>query len=386
MEYFDRALYAVDEWLRFRSGQGSFSLVSKASLGVVWFFIAYVTRFAVNLLIEPQVNPIKHFPVVTVSHKIVLPTVKLFTSAYEQLGLSSMRAGTLAATTVTVIPGIFGFLAWELRSNWKLYAANRSKMLRPVPIGSHGETLPRLLRPGFHSGTVPKLFARLRRAQRHIERHRRFRARAEASVHKQHESAEHVREEVRHFVQRELVALLNQHPAWGDTPLAAGDVELSVTRLIVELSCPAIDPTPARIRFEERSGWILADIQADGWTKRLDDEKSEQLSAALLGLYKIAGVDVVRQQIETAFAPPQPVAMELSPDELIVWPNRRFQQTPLIFDLHEKAPARQPQIGRQPLTLRGLEVEWERWVRAWEHDGHAQPALPPLRLLGVKTP
>ena len=39
----------------------------------VWFFVTYLVRIYVNLLIEPQVNPIKHFPVVTVSHKIILP-------------------------------------------------------------------------------------------------------------------------------------------------------------------------------------------------------------------------------------------------------------------------------------------------------------------------
>ena len=47
----------------------------------------------------------------------------------------------------TVIPGIFGFLAWELKENWKLYRANRPKTLRPVQVGSHGESLARLIAP-----------------------------------------------------------------------------------------------------------------------------------------------------------------------------------------------------------------------------------------------
>ena len=34
--------------------------------------MAYVLRFAVNVLLEPQFNPIKHFPVVTVGHKLLL--------------------------------------------------------------------------------------------------------------------------------------------------------------------------------------------------------------------------------------------------------------------------------------------------------------------------
>ena len=38
------------------------TLGTKAFLGVVWFFVTYVVRFVVTLLVEPQVNPIKHFP------------------------------------------------------------------------------------------------------------------------------------------------------------------------------------------------------------------------------------------------------------------------------------------------------------------------------------
>jgi len=69
LEAVDRLLYAVDEWLRFRTGQSRASLAGKAILGAIWFFVAYVLRIYVILMIEPQVNPIKHFPVVTVSHR-----------------------------------------------------------------------------------------------------------------------------------------------------------------------------------------------------------------------------------------------------------------------------------------------------------------------------
>ena len=71
----ERLLYTVDEWLRFRSGQSNLTLVVKAVLGVIWFYVTYIVRFALTVLIEPQVNPIKHFPVVTVAHKILLPMV-----------------------------------------------------------------------------------------------------------------------------------------------------------------------------------------------------------------------------------------------------------------------------------------------------------------------
>ena len=69
MQLIERLLYTVDEWLRFRSGQSRMMLLAKAGLGVGWFFVAYIIRFCVNLLIEPQLNPLKHIPWVSVSHK-----------------------------------------------------------------------------------------------------------------------------------------------------------------------------------------------------------------------------------------------------------------------------------------------------------------------------
>ncbi len=163
----ERVLYTVDEWLRFRSGQGRAMLIAKAVMGVAWFFVAYFVRFVVNLLIEPQVNPLKHFPWVTAAHKMMWP---LFLSSGLNEFLAS-RLGAPVGDTLffaigTAAPGIVGFLIWEFKENWRLFAANRPKNLRPAIIGTHGETMPRLLRPGIHSGTIPKRFAKLRRAER----------------------------------------------------------------------------------------------------------------------------------------------------------------------------------------------------------------------------
>ncbi|MFP6765695.1 MAG: hypothetical protein VB858_18845, partial [Planctomycetaceae bacterium] len=112
--WFERVLYAVDEWLRFKSGETTLSLAFKAGLGFVWSFVTFVLRFCVNLLIEPQINPIKHFPVVTVSHKLILP---LGLPGGPLSNLLSPIAGSwsdwIAGTTILLIPGIFGFIVWE---------------------------------------------------------------------------------------------------------------------------------------------------------------------------------------------------------------------------------------------------------------------------------
>jgi hypothetical protein len=167
IETVERVLYAVDEWLRFRSGESTATLLFKGVLALAWSAVAFVVRFALNLLVEPQVNPIKHFPVVTVSHKILLPMIPTLAGALQTVfSLETAVAGTIATAVIFCIPGVFGFLVWECKENWRLYAANRPPQLRPVLVGSHGESVIRLMKPGFHSGTVPKTFAKLRRAER----------------------------------------------------------------------------------------------------------------------------------------------------------------------------------------------------------------------------
>src|SRR5439155_11296726 len=205
LEWLDRVLYAVDELLRFRAGQNRATVAVKAVLGVFWFYIAYVTRFAINLLVEPQINPIKHFPVVTVSHKMLFPTIPYLGGIFITFGIDKAAAFTYATGIIWCIPGIFGFLAWEFKENWKLYKANRSRNLKPVRAGSHGETLATFLRPGFHSGTIPKIFHKLRKAQ----------SRADSPLpenNKHLEALHHVTHALRAFLEREFLALLNPHP------------------------------------------------------------------------------------------------------------------------------------------------------------------------------
>src|SRR5262249_37453245 len=135
----------------------------------LWFVVSYVVRLYVNLFIEPTTNPIKHFPVVTVAHKIMAPFIIVLFKAMKGFFESYMNhalADALAGIHVFLFPGIFGFLAGELKENWRLYRVNQPKTLRPDMVGHHGETVRGLLRLGFHSGTVPKLYRKLRRAER----------------------------------------------------------------------------------------------------------------------------------------------------------------------------------------------------------------------------
>jgi hypothetical protein len=359
LESVDRALYAVDEWLRFGSTHGGSSVAFKAVLGVFWFYIAYVTRFVVNLLIEPQINPIKHFPVVTVSHKIILPTAYPLATTLEKLGIESVRAGTLAGTIVTCIPGVFGFLAWELRENWRLYRANRAPVLRPVRVGSHGESFAQLLRPGFHSGTLPKLFARVRKSARRARERGRV---VSIPLPKDRDNAHHLQEEVAAFVDRELVNLLNQHAAWSGTPLAVGEVELAAARIRVELRCDALSvecEPPAALTFDQRDGYVIATMTPAAWIADLPETKTELLRIALLGLYKLAAVDLVTEHVMRQLAPGT-TRFDIRHRHLIAWSDDAFT-TESTYDLSDTSS---DAIRR--LLLRNVDVPWREWKCVWE--------------------
>jgi hypothetical protein len=326
LEDVERLLYAVDELLRFRTGDSRWSLVWKAALGLVWFAVTYLVRFFINLFVEPTFNPIKHFPVVTVTAKLIVPVIKPLTLLI-MLPLVPLvgRAAALGVAGIVIffLPGLAGFLVWELKENWRLYRSNRPRSIQPEVIGHHGETVLRFMKPGLHSGTLPKLFARLRRKRG-------------TAAHRQYEALHHVREALRHFVERDLLGVLADSHRWGGTELEAGEVRLGTNRIRFELRCPALPGESVGVDFEEQDGGVVAGLAlppggaAATWLAALGPSQRGALHDALAGFYALAGVARVRDQAGAAL----------------------------------------PAFAWAP-------VEWEEWVGAWELDqaSEAQEAL-----------
>jgi hypothetical protein len=268
----DRWLYTVDEWFRFREGQSKPSLVLKVILGVVWFPVAYLVRFAFYLLIEPQVNPLKHFPVVTVSHKLLLPMIKPIADA---TGLSLGVVGGI----VSGIPGVFGFIVWELKENWRLYAANRPPRVGPLALGHHGETMRGFLRPGFHSGTVPAAFRKVRAAL----------AKADPVAMARHrETLHHVEQAVEHLIDRELLALLVRTAAWRGMSPGCGPVHLGLQRITAEVTVPELGGEAVVIEFARIDDAITMRVVERGFVPKLKLTQLEAWDKALDGLLAMA--------------------------------------------------------------------------------------------------
>lgn len=399
---FERMLYRVDEWLRFKQGENALALVGKAVLGAIWGVVTYIARIYITLLVEPQVNPIKHFPVVTVSHKIILPfslqlTALMATPLTSVLG--AVVANTIAGTTVFLLPGVFGFLVWELKENWKLYGANRQKTLRPVIVGGHGETISRFLRPGFHSGTLPKLYNKLRRAERRALRRGRWRR-----SQKLRTELHHVASDISAFVKREFVALVRRAPSWEDAPLSICQVDVGSNRIRIGLQRKPGE-SPLYLAFEEHSGVLLAGMTTPGWLKDASPEARAAVRNGLLGMYKLAGVAICREHLVVLL--PDVHAYDVRLDGLVVWPDRDFVLE-AVYHIHEERkrlvahvlahpdqederadgahqpsqpPAekdaekdpRLPELVRSELRFDAAPLSWADWVSAWQAD--SPPAL-----------
>jgi hypothetical protein len=356
-------------------------VVVKGLFGAVWFLVAYVLRFSVNLFIEPTVNPIKHFPVVTVAAKLILPFTEPMLRGISGIAspiMGDVLAGGFAAFAVIMLPGLAGFLVWELKENWKLYRATRAKGLHPRVIGHHGETMARFLRPGFHSGTIPKLFTKLRRAAWKQDEH---------AVSKHKEGLHHVEEAVARFAERQLVAMLDECPAFRAEGIALGQVEIGSNRVQVTVLCPSASPEPATIRFELQSGWLVAGIPVPGWLGQLAGDQRQIFEIALAGFYKLAAVDLVREQIEHALQSPPGAAVppyDIADEGLVVWPARGFE-VEIVYDLHTASPrpaVRGDEYHGEVIDLAGRhamfgreELYWSVWSTTWHQIARGEEPM-----------
>jgi hypothetical protein len=391
-------LHTVDEWLRFRQGDSQLSLVVRTVVGFLWYPVAWLTRFYLVVLIEPGFNPLKA-PVSYLAAKFMWPLYAVFAKELQESLEAEhlpwlMKLAWLALfLTIWLLPDAIGFLFWEMKENWRMYRANRQQQLRSVHVGPHGETVRQLLQPGFHSGTVPKLYARLRQAEREAIRTGSWRA-ARTLRH----SLDEVAQTLRRLIERELVKLLQESTRWKGDSLRVGRIVLTPTRIGIELvQVSAVDPV--RLEWEDQAGWLVACIREPGWLKALGEESRQAVTTALAGLYKLAGIDLVQEHVRENL--PAGSTFLLTPRDLVVGTGPHHEPA-VTYDLTRlRGPLRPRTLAGKPapdwpvldpgrVIFARVPLSWQQWVESWQGtpDGKTPKTLltASVKLLPVTSP
>jgi len=339
LDWISLALLNVTEWLRPKPKSTGFSLFAKAALSMIFMPLLGLLRFILIVLVEPQVNPIKHFPTVTVGHKFMLVLIVPFAQKLESLGLNWEMAFTVSLGIITGIPGFFGFMVWELMENWRLYAANRPTRLTRVRLGGHGESFTSLFRPGFHSGTIAKLYRRLRGAAGMR------RLRLELDLHHQKAALEK-------SIERQANTLLE----FVDNPSRFSLKTVGIRGIRLEIRQQGLKPQSFAYEVVAGRAWA--------WT-RLVQPSSDQVKQAFAGLEASLGIQVHARDID-------PIPGTRWDTDGRVLRIQTSSET-IVYDLEE---TNQPLVGQPegsgapPLDLNKLDRRlvsptWEEWVKYW---------------------
>ncbi|MFM7149711.1 MAG: hypothetical protein ACKO23_07705, partial [Gemmataceae bacterium] len=260
----------------------------------------------------------------------------------------------LVVPTLWLLPDAFGFLVWEFKENWSLYRANRGKRVKPALVTDHGEGIRGLLQPGFHSGTIPKLYYRIRKAE-----NRATSPRSAVQLNRYKNEITHYRDAVKRFVTRELIFLLNQSQTWKGQILEVGDIHLSTNRISIQLSHESHPKEPLEIEIEHHDGLLLAGFITTGWAANLDENTRNVLIACLTYFYKRSDIDVVREQVALGL-PYKPVSVQI--DNHTIFARSDWNIPPQEIPL-----ANHPENATKFLFSR-MALTWLTWDAAWETE------------------
>ena len=186
------------EWVRARSrglapaprpNTGPVAVAVRTVAGLVWMPFAFLIRFYTVVLIEPMLNPLK-LPLSILFAKFIYPLLLLFPGLLQAdpnsfLGYSSPLVGQLAVYLTEPVAGLLvmgtlWLLPDALHKFLQLFLGDARELATSCPGRTIRSTLacarwppgrgrdPRRDGPqgcscwGFHSGTVPRLYAKLR--------------------------------------------------------------------------------------------------------------------------------------------------------------------------------------------------------------------------------
>jgi hypothetical protein len=176
-------------------------------------------------------------------------------------------------------------------------------------------------------------------------------------------------------VQRDFLMLLVASRGWHADPVVCGEILLGTNRILIEVYAPEMRGPSLWIALEDQAGWLVAGIDRRGWLDHLSATQRGTLANALAGFYKMAGVDLVREQLD-AHLPAEKETYTIERGGLVVRSVERPDET-LTYPLSDWPGARpvgpvQPLAMRYPsraeLIFSARPIAWSVWIRAWQRD------------------
>ena len=80
-------------------------------------------------------------------------------------------------------------------------------------------------------------------------------------------------------------------------------IHLATNQILAEIGHPGAGQEPVQLAFQERAGWIIVSLARRGWLDAVPADQREAFLQAVRGLYHLAGVDLVWEQVVARFGP-----------------------------------------------------------------------------------
>ena len=397
----------------------------QALLQTLWFPVGYALRFMFMVVIEPFLNPVK-LPVSFVAMKIFYPVIGPPLHLALDTTFNFFIVEAFVWVLDFIIPGAFGFFFWEFRENWRLYEANRPARMPAAMFGPHAETMRDLLEPGFHAGTLPAVYRKLRKA---------CDLRSAANDLRQERAClreiGEIGEDLAQLARRQFFDVLGLCAAWRD--LMARDAEkaklagsqeagnqtrtpntppethptgfsvrnpiLATNRIemILDWNHPRLNPeeSPLTIDIEFMAGNLFARVGRPPWLGRIPAEATRSLTASLAWFFTQSGIGVSIQHLEAGLpggfvrATFEPRAITLFPPEHAAAAQtdpRSEKTTPLRLRMdwsgERLIPVRRDSrisgsIPAPTMIFGSVPVSWSNFV-GWFDDEAKTPSRDPL--------
>jgi hypothetical protein len=136
-----------------------------------------------------------------------------------------------------------------------------------------------LLRPGFHSGTVPATYRKLRKALNNS-----WLAGTPAVLGKKLDELHHIEYALHTFLDRHVLALLRKSKAWSGLTVEMGHVQLTLQSMELELRVPQLSSEPSVLSFRRIEDVIMIHSTPTGFVPMLSPEQREAWDTALRGV------------------------------------------------------------------------------------------------------